>query len=167
MVSGIPIRTAETIGMAQRGGSVFSHLRLGPDVHSPMIAPGEADCILSFEPAEAVRMLPYLRRGGTVITAVEPVYPVSSLTGGPAYDRDAIMEALQRADARVICVDTRKALEALGNDKVTNVVMLGAAAQSGAIGLTREAIAEAIRRMLPEKVQAINQKALTYENPEK
>ena len=167
MVSGIPIRTAETIGMAQRGGSVFSHLRLGPDVHSPMIAPGEADCILSFEPAEAVRMLPYLRRGGTVITAVEPVYPVSSLTGGPAYDRDAIMEALQRADARVICVDTRKALEALGNDKVTNVVMLGAAAQSGAIGLTREAIADAIRRMLPEKVQAINQKALTYENPEK
>ena len=64
MDKSLPVMSAETIGMAQRGGSVFSHVRIGEDVYSPMIAKGEADIILGFEPGEAVRMLPFLKEGG-------------------------------------------------------------------------------------------------------
>ena len=61
MAKGLPVMSAETIGMAQKGGAVFSHLRIGEGVKSPMIRRGTADLLLAFEPAEAVRMLPYLR----------------------------------------------------------------------------------------------------------
>ena len=61
MRKGIEVKTAETIGMAQRGGSVFSHVRLGEGLQSPMIAPGKADIIIAFEPAEAVRHLSFLK----------------------------------------------------------------------------------------------------------
>ena len=78
MAQGIPIMSAETIGMAQRGGSVFSHVRLGEGVYSPMIAEGEADLILAFEPGEAVRCFPYLKEGGTVVVSNRAVMPVTA-----------------------------------------------------------------------------------------
>ena len=61
--------TAETIGMAQRGGSVVSHVRIGEDAYSPLIAKGCADTIIAFEPAEAVRAFPYLKKGGRITPA--------------------------------------------------------------------------------------------------
>ena len=63
MSKDIPVMSAETIGMAQRGGSVFSHLRMGKNLYSPMIKTGTADLIIGFEPGETVRMLPYLKAG--------------------------------------------------------------------------------------------------------
>ena len=68
MGRGLSVKTAETIGMAQRGGSVFSHVRMGEGAHSPLIGRGRADSIVAFEPAEAVRQLPFLRPGGMVVT---------------------------------------------------------------------------------------------------
>ena len=83
MAEDLPVMSAETIGMAQRGGSVFSHLRIGDDIYSPMIAKGTADIILGFEPGETVRMLPYLKPDGQVIVSSREVMPVTaSLTGG-------------------------------------------------------------------------------------
>ena len=84
MGRGIPVKTAETIGMAQRGGSVFSHVRVGDGAASPLVGRGTADVIVAFEPAEAVRQLPFLRRGGAVVVSNRPVVPVSAMTGGPA-----------------------------------------------------------------------------------
>ena len=69
MSKDIPVMSAETIGMAQRGGSVFSHLRMGNDLYSPMIETGTADLIIGFEPGETVRMLPYLKTGGHVVVS--------------------------------------------------------------------------------------------------
>lgn len=73
------VRTAETIGMAQRGGSVVSHVRLAnqdePRIDAPLIAHGEADLIIAFEPAEAVRCLGYLRPGGALVSATSSVHP--------------------------------------------------------------------------------------------
>ena len=66
MAKGIPVMSAETIGMAQKGGSVFSFLRMGDDLCCPMFPKGTADLLIGFEPAEAVRMLPYLKPDGTV-----------------------------------------------------------------------------------------------------
>ena len=77
MARGECVRTAETIGMAQRGGSVVSHVRVGAS-HSPMVPLGGADAVIGFEPAEAVRALPYLKAGGTVVCATSAVKPVTA-----------------------------------------------------------------------------------------
>ena len=66
MEKGMEARGAETIGMAQRGGSVVSHVRIGGEIYSPMIPHKGADVMIGFEPAEAVRCLPYLKKGGCV-----------------------------------------------------------------------------------------------------
>ena len=161
MQAGLPIRTAETIGMAQRGGNVFSSLRIGKGISSPLIGPGEADCILGFEPAEAVRMLPLLRKGGTVITSMKPILPVSSMTGGKPYNLETIIQTLQDSEACVMLVDTEKALRDLGSDKVLNVLLLGIAARSGSIGLTMEQLRCAVETVLPPKLHALNLTALS------
>ena len=77
MENGLNVMSAETIGMAQRGGSVFSFVKIGDAVDTPMMGNGTADLIIGFEPGEAVRVLPYLKAGGTVITSDRPVIPVT------------------------------------------------------------------------------------------
>ena len=66
LAKGLTVHTAETIGMAQRGGCVVSHVRIGENVYSPLIPKGTADVIIAFEPAEAVRVASYLKKGGTI-----------------------------------------------------------------------------------------------------
>ena len=84
MAKGIPVMSAETIGMAQKGGSVFSFLRMGEELYSPMFPKGTADLLIGFEPAEAVRMLPYLKSEGTVVLNTHPIQPVTATLGGGA-----------------------------------------------------------------------------------
>ena len=79
----IPIKTAETIGMAQRGGSVFSHLRLGEGTNSPLIGKKEVDLIIGFEPGETVRQLPFLKKGGAVVVSSRPVIRIRIMAGAP------------------------------------------------------------------------------------
>ena len=80
MSKDIPVMSAETIGMAQRGGSVFSHLRMGKNLYSPMIKTGTADLIIGFEPGETVRMLPYLKEHGQVVVSTHAIKPAVSYT---------------------------------------------------------------------------------------
>lgn len=162
MQCGIPVKTAETIGMAQRGGSVFSHVRIGDDVASPLMARGTADLIVAFEPAEAVRQLPYLKEGGCVVVSARPVVPVSAMTGGPAYDLEAIMAYLVDQVQNLVVVDADQAAADLGSAKCLNVVLLGAAAQAGELGLTTNDIHQAIHSLLPAKLWELNERALAY-----
>src|SRR5690554_4392083 len=82
MNKGLNAHTAETIGMAQRGGSVVSHVRIGDDVYSPLIPYGQTDLLIGFEPCEAVRNLHYLKRDGTVVVSNRIVTPTTAtLTG--------------------------------------------------------------------------------------
>ena len=162
MLSGLPVRTAETIGMAQRGGSVFSHLRIGEGVNSPLIGPGQADLILGFEPAEAVRMLPYLKKGGTVVTSIRPIMPVSALIGGTPYDTEAMLDCLRAHAGQLVLVDADRALEEIGSDKVLNVLLLGMAADTGALGFDKEQLTRAVETVLPPRLHELNLKALAY-----
>lgn len=164
MAKGLAVKAAETIGMAQRGGSVMSHVRIGEGAHAPLVGEGRADLLISFEPAEAVRRLTYLRPGGTLIAASRPVVPVSAMTGGPAYDVEAIMSCLaaQVPKDRLRIVDAEAAERDLGSSKCLNVVLLGAAVRTGALGLTEEDIADAIRRRVPERFQDLNLRALGW-----
>lgn len=148
MGRGLPVKTAETIGMAQRGGSVFSHVRMGEGVRSPLVGRGRADAIVAFEPAEAVRQLPFLRPGGMVVTSDAPVIPASASTGGPAYDLPAIMSYLRErvGEKNLVVVDAVAAEGALDTARALNVVLLGAAARSGALGpVTVDDLVSAVR----------------------
>jgi len=164
MSKGLIVRGAETIGMAQRGGSVVSYIRVGGDTRSPLIGSGMADIIIGFEPGETVRMLKYLAPGGRVISSVNPVYPVSALTGAAHYNPEEVIEYLRKvvpADALTI-IDTEEAMSKLGNSKVMNTLMLGAALDVMDIGIDREAVREAMHSRLPEKLWELNDRALDY-----
>jgi indolepyruvate ferredoxin oxidoreductase beta subunit len=143
MQTGACVRTAETIGMAQRGGSVVSHVRIGPS-HSPLIPHGAADLILALEPAEAVRSLIFLKPGGAVVTSVKAIKPVSGSLHGSAYDVREML-AFLASKARLFTVDTDAICRAAGSARSANVAMLGAAAATGALGLTLEEIEAALR----------------------
>ena len=163
MSKGLPVKTAETIGMAQRGGSVFSHVRIGDGVASPLIGRGRADLIIAFEPAEAVRQLPYLREGGTVVVSTRPIIPVSATIGGPAYDLAAVMAYLrERVGEKLVVVDADAAAEALGSAKCLNVVLLGAAVRTRVLALTADDIRSAIAARLPERFHELNFRALDW-----
>lgn len=166
MERGLSVRTAETIGMAQRGGSVFSHVRVGERPGecpvSPLIGRGRADAIVAFEPAEAVRQLPFLRPGGVVVTSDAPVVPVSAATGGPAYDLPAIMSYLRASVGdRLFVVDAAAAETELGTAKALNVVLLGAAARAGALGpVTVYDLVAAVRAIVKPRFVDLDLRAL-------
>ena len=170
MGRGLSVRTAETIGMAQRGGSVFSHVRVGerPGERpgecpvSPLIGRGRADAIVAFEPAEAVRQLPFLRPGGMVVTSDAPVVPVSAATGGPAYDLPAIMSYLRASVGdRLFVVDAAAAEAELGTAKALNVVLLGAAARAGALGpVTVDDLVASVRAIVKPRFVDLDLRAL-------
>ncbi|SFT75827.1 indolepyruvate ferredoxin oxidoreductase beta subunit [Selenomonas sp. GACV-9] len=162
MKKGIPVKTAETIGMAQRGGSVFSHLRLDAGEGSPLIGKKRADLIIAFEPAEAVRQLPFLKEGGSVVVSSHPILPVSAMIGDSAYDAEGIMAYLRAKVADLTVVDSDAAARELGSMKVLNVVLLGAAVRSGALGLSEQDILAAIHERVPERFHALNEKALAF-----
>ena len=160
MEKGLTARTAETIGMAQRGGCVVSHVRTGEVVHSPMIPKGEADVIIAFEPAEAVRCLEYLRDGGTVITARKAVRPVTATLGGSGYTGGEMLDYLAAKSIKLIVVDGEAICAECGSSKVLNVALLGAAAHCGALGITSSELEGIILQRVPQKFHELNLKAL-------
>ena len=162
MKRGIPVKTAETIGMAQRGRSVFSHVRLGEGIHSPMIAPGKADLIIGFEPAEAVRHLPFLKEGGAVVASTTPILPVSALIGESSYSLEPVLGVLKEKVKKLTLLDSEKAARELGSAKVLNVLLLGAAARTGALGLEMEDIRAAMEEKVPSRFLELNERALVY-----
>ena len=162
MDRGLPVKTAETIGMAQRGGSVFSHVRIGDERTSPLIASGCADLLIAFEPAEAVRQLGYVREGATVVVSDKPIVPVSATVGGPSYELDEIMGYLHRNVDSLVVVDAEAAARDLGSQKCLNVVLLGAAVRAGTLDLTIADIEGAVRRLVPDRFLEMNLAALTY-----
>ncbi len=162
MNKGIHARSAETIGMAQRGGSVFTNLRLGEEIQTPRIGSGKADLMIAFEPAEAVRMLPYLKEGGAAVVSMEPIMPVSAMVGASTYHLEEILTYLKEHVKNLTLVDSAEAAASLGSAKCLNVVLLGAAVRSGSLGLSERDIEEAIRKRIPEKLLGLNMKALMY-----
>ena len=151
MKKGLSVMSAETIGMAQRGGSVFSHVRIGEDVRSPMIARGSADLIIGFEPGEAVRMLPFLKEGGQVVTSSWAILPVTASLSGSFYNGEDMVSYLKSHVENLLVVDSEKACGELGSPKALNILLLGAAVSSGRLGFTEEDIKDAIAERLPER----------------
>ena len=160
MEKGLDARTAETIGMAQRGGSVFSHVRIGEQVFSPLIPYGQADAIIGFEPGETLRCFPYLKKDGVIVVSKKAVKPVTATLSTSDYDGSAEIAYLQQHHDKVVVFDTEEALKECGSGKVLNVLLLGALIAHGDIGITLEEMQHAIEKKVPERFRELNQRAL-------
>ena len=162
MAHNIPVKSAETIGMAQKGGSVFSFLRVGEGAFCPMFAEGTADIIIAFEPAEAVRMLPFLKDGGQIIVNTHPIMPVTAALSGSAYTGAELLEYLGRQVNDLILVDGEKACAEIGSPRALNMIMLGAAVRSGVLPFDIAAIEETMKATVKPQFIEMNSKALHY-----
>jgi indolepyruvate ferredoxin oxidoreductase beta subunit len=141
---GLNIRQAEVHGMSQRGGAVQSHLRISDrELYSDLIALGTAHLILSVEPLEAIRYLPFLSPDGRVVTAVEPLV---NMPGYPPLE--AILDELRRTD-RPVFVHAADIARQAGNARTSNMVMLGAAAPF--TGITPELLEAGIETLFGAK----------------
>ena len=166
MAKGLNVRSAETIGMAQRGGSVLSYLRIG-ECASPLINNGCADLIIGFEPAETVRALPYLKEGGIVITSDRAMMPVTAALQGSDYEGSKMTDYLKSLEGgrigKLVIVNTDDAMRDLGSPKVMNMVLLGAAARGGFLGeVTIDDIRQALVKKVKPQFHELNFKALEY-----
>lgn len=157
MEEGNTVHSAETIGMAQRGGSVTSHVRIG-EAYSPLIPKGKCDMILAFEPAEAVRNLPYLKKDGLVIVSSVPVKPTTESLHETGYDGTEMIAYL-REKCNVIVVDSEALCARYGSNKYLNVILLGVAVGSGVLGISKEAVKREIEKRVPQKYVENNRQA--------
>lgn len=160
---GWQVRTAETIGMAQRGGSVTSHVRMGScgeAVHAPLVAPGTADVIIAFEPGEAARALPYLATDGVIVTAFTPVQPVTAALSAQAYRASEVLEAveveLRDRPAQLHVIDDAAVLARVGNRRALNTVLLASAVACGAVPLTIDELKDAIAACVKPRFVEMN-----------
>lgn len=127
---GWQVRTAETIGMAQRGGNVTSHVRMGNNgeaVYSPLVSPGMADCIVALEPGEGLRALPYLAADGLLVSAQTGIASVVSDLAGAPYDPAATLAHLEQTAPHFAMLNDGEVCERAGSPKVLNVAMLALA----------------------------------------
>jgi len=160
MNKGLMVRTGETIGMAQRGGGVVSHVRIGTEIHSPMVPKHSADIIIGFEPAEAARCLPYLKKDGVVVVSTKEIMPVTASLGNGRYVVSEVLSFLKENAGTLILVDGEKICGECGSSKALNVALLGAACSSGRLGLTLSEIREAISERVAPRFIEMNEKAL-------
>jgi len=150
MNNGYDVKKSDSLGMAQRGGSVVSHVRWGGHVFSSMVKKGDVDFLLGFEQLEAARWAPYLKSGGVALVAdvvVVPVSAIGSTTPYPSWEEIKGILA-QYIDEIYLIPATRIGLE-VGNPRALNVVMLGSL--SVFLKLEAEAWIEDIRHRVPPK----------------
>jgi indolepyruvate ferredoxin oxidoreductase beta subunit len=155
LIEGRSVRGAETHGMAQRGGSVESHIRIDGK-HGPLIAPGQADLLISFDLLEALRYSHYLKPGKAMVINRDMVPPTSVFTHKLAVPgEEEVIAMLRKYDLRLI--DADELATAAGSPLSQNVVMLGAA--SSMMPLKPQSLLEAVKRLVPKKTVEINVKA--------
>jgi indolepyruvate ferredoxin oxidoreductase beta subunit len=154
--AGFDVKKSEVHGMAQRGGSVTSHVRFGRKVYSPIIKQGEVDILFSFEELEGLRWLNYVKPDGVIVLNHHKINPPGVNLGQMEYPRDIPGIIRKRFDNFHLVEGTKLALEA-GNIRAANVVLLGAISKLFDI---EEAIwMEAILKKLPPRVHEVNRKA--------
>jgi len=155
LAAGFDVKKTDTLGMAQRGGSVVSHVRLAPKVWSPLIKDGGVDLLLAFEKLEAARWSHFLRPGGIAIVNKYEQPPQSVSLGQDKYPTDdEIAAALKRQTDRIYFVDGTGRARELGNVRTLNIFMLGCFSVFAPLEV--ETWKESISQRLPENIREIN-----------
>jgi len=156
---GFDVKKSEVHGMAQRGGSVTSHVRWAAKVHSPLIGLGEADAFLSFEKLETLRHVEMLRPGALVLVNDYVISPLSVSSGSDQYpDDERIRAVLSSITSDYHWVPGVALAESLGNARANNVVLLGALSHF-LRDVDMEAWLDAVRERVPARLVDLNEHA--------
>ncbi|MDR3565850.1 MAG: indolepyruvate oxidoreductase subunit beta [Negativicutes bacterium] len=158
MLEGLAVKQSEVHGMAQRGGSVVTHVRFGDKVYSPLVEKGEADIILAFENLEALRWAEYLRPGGTLIINDQEIPPMPVIIGAAVYPQQ-IFDRLTAAGINVVRVNALELAQSIGETRTVNVILLAVAAKR--MGYPKKLWEEAMQEAVPSKALAVNLQALS------
>lgn len=157
LMNGYDVKLSEVHGMAQRGGSVVTHVKISEEtVNSPLIEEGDADIIIAFEELEAYRWLPYLKKGGTMYVNTQQILPMPVILGQVEYP-DGIMARLEEKTGTVKAFDALRIAEECGSVKAVNVVLLGAASKE--MPFDEEAWIKVIEENVKPKFIELNKKA--------
>ncbi|NLV17427.1 MAG: indolepyruvate oxidoreductase subunit beta [Syntrophomonadaceae bacterium] len=154
---GHDVKVSEIHGMAQRGGSVVSQVRYGPQVFSPIIKMGEADVIMAFEKLEAARYLSYLRKDGLIVINTESIDPLPVMSGADVYPEN-LEQKIAAVVPNTVIMDASGIAEECGNIKAANIVMVGRVGK--ALQMSKDSLAQAIKTLVPSKAIDINLRAL-------
>ena len=152
---GLDVKLSEVHGLAQRGGSVVTFVRFGETVREPVVEEGNADILISFEKLEALRYAHFLKKDGKIIVNDCKIEPMTVVTGVATYPENIIDELKQ--NHKVTVINGNDVAKELGNPKVLNSVVLGAAAKE--IGFNKEDWIAVIEKTVPVKTIEINIKA--------
>ncbi len=150
------VKVSEVHGMAQRGGSVITHVRFGQEVHAPLVASGDADYLLAFEPLEAARSLPYLKQDGQLIVSSQRISPMPVLTGAAEYPEEPY-QSLVSASQAVQALDAHRLAVEAGSFKAVNIVLLGVLSRH--LDFTEQDWLDAITACVPPRTLEVNLKA--------
>ena len=159
IASGMDIKKTDTLGMAQRGGSVVSHVRIADKVYSPLIKEGDVDLLLAFEKLEAIRWGAFLKQNGFALVNDYAIPPQSVKLGIYKYPEDEeIKNSLKQRTNKFLFIDgSRKAIE-LGDIRILNVFILGCI--SSLLPFDLKTWKDCIINRLPKKIHEINLQAL-------
>jgi indolepyruvate ferredoxin oxidoreductase beta subunit len=155
---GLDVKKSDIFGMAQRGGSVTSAVRIGPRVLAPLPRVGQADFLLAAEKMEAARNVPQLRPGGTAIVNNHSIPPLAVSSGAAAYPSDEVVgRALAARAAHIYWVDGEGIARELGNRRVANLALVGFL--SYFLPLPLEAWEATIEHRVPARFLGVNKEA--------
>ena len=156
LASGRDVKVSEVHGMSQRGGSVITYVRYGDrgeKVLSPILSEGESDIILSFELLEAARYLPYLKKGGLIVTNSQRIDPMPVITGAAKYP-EQLDEKIKSKGAGLISLDALALANRAGSPKAVNLVLLGVL--STRMDIPKELWRDAVKISAPQQFLQIN-----------
>lgn len=160
VAEGLPVTASETHGMAQRGGAVENHVRIGSRFGSLIPASG-ADCLMSMEPLEALRFSKYLKPDGIAVINTEPIVPVTVYTGKVPYpELDEIVKTMKSLCKEVRVANYTELAKKAGAIQALNVVMIGAV--SNYLPLKPETLRDVIAKSVPPKTVNVNLKAFEF-----
>jgi len=157
LTSGLDVKQNEVHGMAQRGGSVISFVRIGDQVSSPVVMPGTADLLISFEPLEALRYVHYLKPEGRLVYNKVPINPSTVAAGMAIYPPD-VEQQIAAACPRSKGVEALSIAREAGNGKAVNMVMVGTVMKH--LPMNAEVITDVVKQLSKHKGAEVNLKAL-------
>lgn len=156
---GFDCKLSEVHGMAQRGGSVVTYVKMGEKVYSPVIEQGGGDVLLAFEKIEAGRYFSYIKKGGVIIASTQEIMPMPVITGSEKYPAN-ILQELSAKGLNVLKADAAGLALRAGSIKSANIVLIGCLTK--AANLDKNIMLQAIKDSVPQKTLDINLKAFEY-----
>lgn len=150
---GYDVKLSEVHGMAQRGGSVVTHVRFGDKVFAPTIDQAGADIIIAFEKLEAYRWIGKLKKDGKMFINTQEIAPMPVITGAMKYPDDIVGE-IKKSVPGAVFVDALSIAKQAGNAKAVNTVLIGVLAKH--MDIDKQAFIDAVKKTVPERFLSLN-----------